>query len=102
MDEGSETEPEDDDEEKGHFARSKTLDSQQSYVDVKAEESQLDPALADWFKVDEEDTKDDGDDDSVTEPESDNMDVEDIDADVGDPDDDEWYSIPAEKVRSTS
>lgn len=78
-----------------------TLASQS--VEDNAEESQMDPALADWFKVDDEDEspqRGSKDDDSETEPESDNMDVQDLDADVGNPDDDDWYNIPSEPASS--
>ena len=61
---------------------------------VKEEEVEMDPALADWLKID--DTKSHGDESeagSVTDPESDDADVADDDGDT-----DDWFG----QNRSTS
>ncbi len=68
---------------------------------IDESQSQIDPSLADWFQVDEKDagpSKALPEDDSETEPESDNMDVQDLDADVEDGDDDDWYNFQTAEV----
>ncbi|KAJ3559037.1 hypothetical protein NM688_g581 [Phlebia brevispora] len=66
---------------------------------AEEKEEEIDPALADWFKVEKEETPERPDlrqneADSETEPDSENEDVKDEDADVNEPDDD-WLNIPS-------
>lgn len=100
MADGSETEPDDsdDDHKPSASAGSETLASPSLN---EQEDSQVDPSLADWFKVEDDyaSIRKGGEDDSETEPESDNMDVQDIDGDVDDLDDDEWFNISSDKPK---
>ena len=67
-------------------------------------EEEIDPALADWFKVDEEKdahpTEHGGEEDSVTEDDSDNADV------AGEPEEhvdlDDWFKVKAEDAAEGS
>ncbi|PPQ96588.1 hypothetical protein CVT26_006325 [Gymnopilus dilepis] len=57
-----------------------TLSPEEKEVTPKVEEDETDPALAEWFKVDDKNrppTAEHDDDDSATEPDSDNADVAD-------------------------
>ena len=95
--EGSETEPED---EEYQVPPTPAATTSSRVVD----ESQLDPSLADWFHVESKDAEADKavpDDDSETEPESDNMDTLDVDADVEEDDEDDWYNFETAQVRVT-
>lgn len=64
----------------------------------KAKEEEVDPSIADWFQVTKEKTPERSDprynDDSETEPDSENEDVKDEDEDI----DDDWVDLPPSSV----
>ncbi|CAA7265112.1 unnamed protein product [Cyclocybe aegerita] len=61
-------------------------------------EEEMDPSLADWFKVAGPSTENDVDEDSVTEPDSDNADIVEPEEEV---DLDDWFQVKTEEA-STS
>lgn len=77
---------------------------EENEVISKVKEEELDPALADWFKVDEEKdahpAEHGGEEDSVTEDDSDNADV------AGEPEEhvdlNDWLKVKAEDVAEGS
>ncbi|KAI0091679.1 DNA ligase 4 [Irpex rosettiformis] len=109
--ESSQTEPDydadidDDDKEGSETEQSETEDKDvdlptpapaATRVSKEPDTSQIDPSLADWFQIDKKDAEPAQavpDDDSETEPESDNMDTQDIEADPVDAGDDDWYQF---------
>ena len=78
-------------------------DSQDAMIILKVEED-IDPGLADWFKVDEKTTAfplaHEADDDSATEDDSDHADVAPDTADEVDLDD--WFKVKPMNEGSTS
>lgn len=77
---------------------------EENEVIPKVEEEEIDPVLADWFKVDEEKdahpAEHGGEEDSVTEDDSDNADV------AGEPEEhvdlDDWFKVKAEDAAEGS
>lgn len=88
-------------EPKLEISKKETAEPESMAVDDttdEKEEEEVDPSLADWFKVEKEETPGRTDfrqnqDDSETEPDSENEDVKDEDADA-----DDWLDIPSNPV----
>ncbi|THG99158.1 hypothetical protein EW026_g3144 [Hermanssonia centrifuga] len=98
----------DDDDEEIPMVASPTPDSNTEETTPKASsevdkmEEDIDPSLADWFKIDEKDIPSKSEvrkeeTDSETEPDSDNEDVQDKDVDLEEADDD-WENVPSVKM----
>ncbi len=98
----------DDDDEEIPMVASPTPDSNTEETTPKASsevdkmEEDIDPSLADWFKIDEKDIPSKSEvrkeeTDSETEPDSDNEDVQDKDVDLEEVDDD-WENVPSVKM----
>ena len=100
MEDGSDTEPEDEPEETR--ATDVTPKSEEATPEVKAEspavkeevkEEELDPSLAEWFTVDADDARSEAEvkeeSGSETEPDSENEDVKQEDVEVKDEDEDD-------------